>query len=116
MRTKALLSGFLVGTAISAVAALLTTPASGREIRTKSSQNIQRIRLGIEQFSNDAKNVATQFKKTTQVSKEAIKEVGTEVKESIDDWKSDVQPTIDQLKDDIDALKKNVEQAKKPIS
>src|SRR5699024_3748660 len=110
MKAKAFISGLIIGTTISSVATLLSTPASGQELRAKGKANIQRIKLGVEQFSEDSKNVVTQTKKTVSVSKEAFKEFGGEMKDSIQEWKTDTQSSIDQLKTDIDALKENIEQ------
>lgn len=112
MKAKAFLSGVMIGTALAAVATLLTTPSSGRELKMRCKNNASKFRAGVQQFSQDSNALARQLKTTTQVSKETIKIVGTEVKESVDHWKRDVEPTLAQLKEDIDSLQKNVEQAK----
>ncbi len=116
MKTKALFSGIMVGTVLSAVATLLTTPASGREVQATCKDRVCKIRSGFQQLSNDSKALTEQIKTTTQISKETLKNVGTEVKDSIDHWKRDVEPTLKQLKEDVDTLQRNIEQAKQTSS
>lgn len=112
MKAKAIFSGIVVGTVLSAAVTLLTTPASGREIQTRCKDQAFKLQSGLQQLSEDSKALTEQIKTTTQIGRETIKFVGTEVKDSIDHWKRDVEPTLKQLKEDVDSLQKNVEQAK----
>ncbi len=116
MKTKAFLTGILVGTTIAATAALLMTPVSGRDLRENSIHYLKKASDSLRQFAADGKSVIEQLRSTTQIGKETFIDLSTELKHSIQDWKEDVEPAINQLREDIEALKRTVEQTKKTFS
>ncbi len=113
MKTKALFSGIVAGSAIIGALTLLTAPKAGKEMRHNCKENILKIRNGLDQLTYDSKKASLQLKQTVKVGKETFSNVGEELKDSIYDWKKGVEPSLTQLKDDIEALQRTVNQTKK---
>lgn len=116
MKAKSLVYGMIVGSTVAAIAALLVTPTSGRELRENSKTNVEKVCSSIRQLALDGKTLLEQVKKTTKVGKDTILDISSEVKDSIQDWKEEVEPALIQLRDDIESLKRTVEQTKNTFS
>lgn len=114
MNSKSLLTGLLVGSTLSAIITLLTTPKSGKEIQRTCKENATKVQKGIQLFVEDSKEFTNQLKHTSSISKQAVAHVGSEIKDSVTDWKTDITPTLNLLKEDIEALQKKIQQVKKP--
>ncbi|WP_332631143.1 YtxH domain-containing protein [Halalkalibacter flavus] len=115
MNTKSFLSGLFVGSTIVGAITLLTTPTTGKDLRTSCKESAIKVQKGFEQLAKDSQTASIQLKTTAKVGKETFETVGEEVKGSINNWKEDVEPALNQLKKDIEALQKNVEQSRKAI-
>ncbi|MEI3598894.1 MULTISPECIES: YtxH domain-containing protein [unclassified Oceanobacillus] len=85
MSSKSIVLGILVGGAIGASAALLSTPVSGRDVRNcLKDQFIDMLNL--------INNLKDQLRETSKEGVVIVKELTDEMKKSVEEWKETVEP------------------------
>ncbi|MDT8862020.1 YtxH domain-containing protein [Alkalihalobacillus sp. MEB130] len=115
IKAKSLCAGLLVGSVVAGALTLLTTPTSGKTIRTNCKENTVKIQKELQQLSSSSKAATIQLKTTATLGKDSFTAVGSEVKDSLNSWKHDVEPTLNQLRKDIEDLQKSVDQTRKSL-
>lgn len=85
MSSKSLFFGLLVGGAIGASAALLSTPESGSDVR-------DRIKEQFIDMKNLINNLKDQLRETSTEGVVIVKELTEEMKKSVEEWKETVEP------------------------
>jgi gas vesicle protein len=89
---KSLFLGVLFGTLIGATATLLTTPASGQEIRRRAKEQSTKWKDMIIELANNSVSIKDHFTKTTKEGAVILRELSQDVKSSIDNWKKNIEP------------------------
>lgn len=85
MSSKSVVYGILVGGAIGASAALLSTPESGRDVRN-------RLKEQFINMLNQINHLKDQLRVTSKEGVVVVKELTDEMKKSVEEWKETVEP------------------------
>ncbi len=110
---KSLLCGILVGGAIGAAATLLSTPASGRDLRGKVKQQTTDWVDLLDNIKQDGLRLKTQIAETSKEGASLMKNLTKEMKKSVDEWKKAVEPhqeNIHEYLEQIEASLKDLEE------
>ena len=110
---RAVVIGFIVGGTISAAAALLTTPSSGRELRGRIKEQSSEWKQTIDEIIQEGINLKDQIAKTSKEGVALINELTDEMKTSVEDWKNAIEPhqeNIHEYLEQIEASIKDLEQ------
>ncbi|WP_085992790.1 YtxH domain-containing protein [Oceanobacillus senegalensis] len=91
-RAKSLVFGLIVGGAVSASVALLTTPSSGRELRNRVKDQSVDLRELFYHLKEDGLRLKNQLTETSKESAVLIKDLTQDIKQSVEDWKQTVEP------------------------
>ncbi|WP_010093716.1 YtxH domain-containing protein [Ornithinibacillus scapharcae] len=110
---KSLALGVLFGAAVGAAATLLTTPTSGKDLRTKvKDQSIEWKEL-LENLKQDGLRLKNQIAATSKEGVSLMKDLTHEMKNSIVEWKESVEPhqqNIHQYLEQIESSLKDLEE------
>lgn len=113
---KSLLLGFIIGGTVSAAAALLTTPTSGRELREKvKEQSVEWSKI-VNDMIRDGIRLKNLIAKTSKEGVALINELTNEMKTSVEEWKNAIEPhqeSIHQYLEEIEASIKDLEEKMK---
>src|SRR5690625_1571171 len=91
-RGKSLVLGFLVGGTISATAALLSTPISGRDLRGRIKEQSIEWKETLDDLLQDGLRLKNQIAETSLEGVALVNELTQEMKESVEEWKETVEP------------------------
>src|SRR5690625_7483096 len=89
---KSLLLGFMIGGTVSAIATLLSTPSSGRELRENIKDQSNEWKEMLTNLKDDGLRLKKQLEETSKEGVELVKNLTKEMKESIEEWKVAVEP------------------------
>lgn len=109
LNKKSLCIGLLTGLAAGSAAALLNTPASGRETRGKMKDAQVSAKLTALEVKDNASQVKESVKRLIDTAKQDIPEVIRNVKVNATLWKESIEPNKQTLQSEITGLQKTVE-------
>ena len=112
-RGNSFLLGFMIGGVASAVATLLSTPTSGKELRGQVKQQSREWKEMADNLMQDAIRIKDQIAKTSKEGVALINNLTVEMKKSIEEWKSTVEPhqeNIHEYLEQIQASLKDLEE------
>ena len=89
---KSMLLGFLIGGTVTVAATLLTTPASGKDMRNRVKDQGIEWRELVNNLKEDSMRLKEQLFKTSQEGSILVKDLTQEMKKTVMDWKETVEP------------------------
>lgn len=104
MKVKSLVLGFVVGGTVSAAATLLTTPSSGKELRTNLKTQTNEWKEMISQLAQDSVLLKNQIAETSKEGTALIKNLTKEMKKSVEEWKVAVEPHQENIHDYLEQI------------
>ncbi len=110
---KSIALGLLVGGAAGAVVSLLTTPSSGKELRSQIFAQVTEWKAMIDSIIEDGLTLKDQIAQTSKEGAALISELTEEMKTSVSEWKSAVEPSQDNIHtylEEIEASIKDLEE------
>ncbi|WP_164215065.1 YtxH domain-containing protein [Virgibacillus sp. YIM 98842] len=89
---KSLFLGFLAGSSLAVAATLLTTPASGRDMRNRVKGQGAEWKVLVNNLKEDSQRLKDQLFKTSKEGSILVKDLTQEMKKTVMDWKETVEP------------------------
>lgn len=105
---KSILLGILVGTTASAVATLLTTPSSGKDVRVRIKDQSFEWKDTIDELIQDGLKLKDQIAKTSKEGATLINELTQEMKTSIEEWKIAIEPNQENIHDYLEQIETSI--------
>src|SRR5699024_9631816 len=105
---KSILLGILVGTTASAVATLLTTPSSGKDVRVRIKDQSFEWKDAIDEMIQDGLNLKEQIAKTSKEGAALINDLTQEMKTSIEEWKIAVEPNQENIHNYLEQIETSI--------
>ncbi len=105
---KSILLGILVGTTASAVATLLTTPSSGKDVRVRIKDQSFEWKNTIDELIQDGLKLKDQIAKTSKEGATLINELTQEMKTSIEEWKIAIEPNQENIHDYLEQIETSI--------
>lgn len=113
--SKSVAMGFLVGATISATVALLTTPSSGRELRTQiKEQGLEWKRIA-EDIIQDVLELKNQIAKTSKEGIALINELTQEMRTSVEEWKKTIEPHQENIHEYLEQIEASIRDLEEKI-
>ncbi|MBU7595059.1 YtxH domain-containing protein [Metabacillus halosaccharovorans] len=113
---KSLLVGLLVGGVIGGVATLLSTPSSGKELRSQINLNRKQIEDLVNQLKKESKALKVQLVQTAKESSEVVKEVSADLMKSIQQYQQDTEPHKENIMKEIEEIDTRIKQLEKTLN
>lgn len=113
---KSLLVGLLVGGVIGGVATLLSTPSSGKELRSQINLNRKQIEDLVNQLKKESKALKVQLVQTAKESSEVVKEVSADLMKSIQQYQQDTEPHKENIMKEIEEIDSRIKQLEKTLN
>lgn len=113
---KYIVIGFFVGGTISAAAALLTTPTSGREVRVKVKEQGTEILGLVEDLVEDGMRLKDQIAKTSKEGITVITELTEDIKNAVEDWKESINPNQDNIEKYLEQIEASIKELEEKVS
>ncbi len=107
-RGKSFVTGFFVASTVSAAAALILTPASGRDLRGKVKDQGLEWKKVAEDIIQDALKLKDQIAKTSKEGVALINELTEEMKISVEEWKNAVEPHQDNIFEYLEQIESSI--------
>lgn len=105
---KSILLGILVCTTASAVATLLTTPSSGKDVRVRIKDQSFEWKDAIDEMIQDGLNLKEQIAKTSKEGAALINDLTQEMKTSIEEWKIAVEPNQENIHNYLEQIETSI--------
>ena|SRR5690625_2050956 len=107
-RGKSFVTGFFVASTVSAAAALILTPASGRDLRHRvKEQGTEWIKIA-ENIIQDGLKLKDQIAKTSKEGVALINDLTEEMKVSVEEWKNAVEPHQDNIFEYLEQIESSI--------
>lgn len=91
-KTKSFFLGFIIAGSASAIATLLTTPTSGKDLRDKIVDQGLEWKEMTDKLVQDGVRLKTQIAETSKEGISLINNLTDEMKKSVEEWKVAVEP------------------------
>ncbi|MCP8968209.1 YtxH domain-containing protein [Ectobacillus ponti] len=114
-KTKAFAAGVLFGSVAAGIAALLTAPSSGRELRKKVAQKGIELKGQLDGFKDDTLLLKEQAIQTVHDSKEVFIELKDDMQKALSSWKAETAQNKENIQKEIDALQRSIEELQKSL-
>ncbi|KHD85878.1 YtxH domain-containing protein [Heyndrickxia ginsengihumi] len=108
MKKTKLVYGFLIGSTVGAITALLTAPSSGQELRKQISEKKDDWLQDGRDILNNLKDLKESIGKLSTEGKVIVEDVLEEIKHSFQDWQRQVEPSQDAIQVEINEIQKNL--------
>ncbi|MFD1360984.1 YtxH domain-containing protein [Lentibacillus salinarum] len=107
-RGKSFFLGILAGSTIGAAAALLSTPESGRSLRSRAKE--QRIELKdlFKKLTDNGLQLKNQLTETSKEGAVLAKELTLEMKNSVEEWKKTVEPHQENIHEYLEQIESSL--------
>lgn len=105
---KSILLGILVGTTASAVATLLTTPSSGKDVRVRIKNQSFEWKDAIDEIIQDSLKLKDQIAKTSKEGASLINDLTQEMKTAIEEWKIAIEPNQENIHDYLEQIETSI--------
>lgn len=107
---KSIALGLLVGGAAGAVVSLLTTPSSGKELRSQIFAQVNEWKETIDSIIEDGLTLKNQIAQTSKEGAALISELTQEMKTSVREWKSAVEPSQDNIHTYLEEIETSIKE------
>lgn len=115
MKVKSLLLGFVVGGTVSAAATLLSTPTSGKELRSNLKTQTNEWKEMFAQLAQDSMRLKDQLAETSKEGTALVKNLTKEMKKSVEEWKVAVEPHQDNIHDYLEQIEASLKELEDKI-
>ena len=108
--------GLLVGGIIGGIATLLSTPSSGKEIRSQMNMNRKQIEDLVHQLKKESKTLKVQLIQTAKEGSEVVKEVSSDLMKSIQQYQQETEPHKENIMKEIEEIDDKIKQLEKTLN
>ena len=108
-KTKAFITGILCGSAVAGIAALLTAPSSGTELRRKLKEKSEDFKRSLTDLKDDTKLLTEQIAGTAAEGKDVFIELKGDVQKAFSSWKNETTPHRESIQREIEELQKSID-------
>ncbi|RDI47871.1 YtxH domain-containing protein [Falsibacillus pallidus] len=115
MNKKIFSYGLLVGAAVGAVSALLTTPSSGRDLREQLQHSAEEWLEMVKDMKVNVVNLKDSVAKLSAEGKETILQLTSDIKEIVQQWQMESKPIKEQLDKEIAEIQRTIEELESEI-
>src|SRR5699024_2001059 len=98
-KSKSIIFGVAVGSAVGVIATLLTTPSSGKQIRSRVKEQTSDWREVLDSLKFDGLRLKDHLAETSRESDLKIKKLTAEMKRIINELKRTVEPYIENIQE-----------------
>ncbi|TYS15928.1 hypothetical protein FZC78_15235 [Rossellomorea vietnamensis] len=116
MKFKSVTFGILAGSAIGAIATLLSAPQSGKDLKRQINKNKDEWKAVLTEIKTNAVEVKDSVSRLTSESKKTITHVKDDMQSSIQTWQGETEPNIQHIKDDITAIEQLADNMEQKVS
>lgn len=113
---KSIAIGFIIGGTISAATALLTTPSSGRELRSQIKKQSMEWKQIADDIIQDGLRLKDQIAKTSKEGAALINELTTEMKTSVEEWKNAIEPHQENIHEYLEQIEASIKDLEKKLN
>jgi|SRR5690625_259531 len=113
---KYLILGFIIGGTISAATTLLTTPTSGKNVRTRVMEQGLEWKGIVDDIIQDTLRLKDQLAKTSKEGVALINELTEDMKTSVDEWKNAIEPHQDNIYEYLEQIESSIKDLEQKIT
>ena len=116
MKAQTFFTGLAVGVAAGMVAAIMTAPQAGKQLRANIARNTSIWKDQLVDVKNETNNVKQSITDFSIEAKNNIPQIINELKETITTFKTEIEPDALKLKQEIDVLQNSISEIEKNFS
>lgn len=113
---KSLVLGVLVGSAAGAMATLLSTPSSGRDIRFRVKQQGFEWKELVDSVKLDGLRLKKQIAETSKEGAALMNSLTKEMKKSVDEWKHAVAPHQENIHEYLEQIETSLRDLEEKVN
>jgi len=113
---KSLVLGVLVGSAAGAMATLLSTPSSGRDIRFRVKQQGYEWKELVDSVKLDGLRLKKQIAETSKEGAALMNSLTKEMKKSVDEWKQAVAPHQENIHEYLEQIETSLRDLEEKVN
>ncbi|WP_243296295.1 YtxH domain-containing protein [Bacillus litorisediminis] len=115
MKLKSLVTGAIVGGIIGGVTVLLTTPSSGKVIRSSIKTETKEWSNLLKNIQEKALDVKTDVLRLISESKNAANVVQTQIRPSIEKWRHSIDPELEQFRQEMKEIQQQYKMLERSV-
>ena len=116
MKVQTFFTGLAVGVAAGMVAAIMTAPQAGKQLRSNIARNTSIWKDQLVDVKNETNNVKQSITDFSIEAKNNIPQIINELKETITTFKTEIEPDASKLKQEIAVLQNSINEIEKNFS
>ncbi|WP_042476668.1 YtxH domain-containing protein [Bacillus ndiopicus] len=116
MKAKPFLIGLTAGIVGGAIATILSTPQSGKELRTNITNFSANAKERLNDVNFKTKNTKQSLKNLSNEVKNNIPQIIKELSQSLTSFKQQIEPETALLKQEIEGLQKSISEIEQNVS
>ena len=116
MKVQTFFTGLAVGVTAGMVAAIMTAPQTGKQLRSNIARNTSIWKDQLVDVKNETNNVKQSIASFSIEAKNNIPQIINELKETVATFKTEIEPDAIKLKQEIDVLQNSISEIEKNFS
>ncbi len=116
MKLKSLVIGMVVGGVVGATSTLLSTPASGREVRNQLKESKDQWRNVIEELKTNVTDLKNSLQHLSAEGKDTVSKLSADLKVTIQQWKEQTEPHSKRIQEELDLIQNTLSQLETSIN
>jgi gas vesicle protein len=110
MKAKSLTYGLIIGGVIGSISSLLSTPSSGRELRSQIKGKKEDWSQVFEEMKVHLGELKDSISTLSQEGKETVQQISKDLQASVKQWQASTEPNNQKLQQEIQLIQSKIEE------
>jgi gas vesicle protein len=110
MKAKSLTYGLIIGGVIGSISSLLSTPSSGRELRSQIKSKKEDWSQVFEEMKVHLGELKDSISTLSQEGKETVQQISKDLQASVKQWQASTEPNNQKLQQEIQLIQSKIEE------
>jgi gas vesicle protein len=116
MKIKSLTYGLIIGGVIGGIGSLLSTPSSGKELRTQIKSKKKDWSQVFEEMKVHLGELKDSISTLSQEGKETVQQISKDLQASVKQWQASTEPNNQKLQQEIQLIQSKIEELERSLN
>ncbi|KSU62127.1 hypothetical protein AS034_08305 [[Bacillus] enclensis] len=116
MKVKSLTYGLIIGGVVGSVVSLLSTPSSGRELRSQIKSKKEDWSEVFEEMKVHLGDLKDSISSLSQEGKETVQQISKDLQASVKQWQASTEPNNQKLQQEIQLIQTKIEELENSLN
>jgi gas vesicle protein len=116
MKAKSLTYGLIIGGVIGSISSLLSTPSSGRELRSQIKSKKEDWSQVFEEMKVHLGELKDSINTLSQEGKDTVQQISKDLQASVKQWQASTEPNNQKLQQEIQLIQSKIEELESSLN